>query len=163
MEAMLAERVEVSVRGFFTTHHRLQAGAGDLGELVLNGFRRCGRLLTADGRELQVCQTNAWRGWHEMRQGDAVLATARPRGAFRRQVDIEFGGQAFVLEPVSAWRSDWRLVDAAGALLLEVRPRGIFRQGAFVDVHGAVDADLLAFVYYMVYNRWREAAAAAAA
>jgi hypothetical protein len=48
-------------------------------------------------------------------------------------------------------------------ILLEVQPRGIFRRGAYLTILGPVEADLLAFVYYLVNVRWQEQTAAASA
>jgi hypothetical protein len=47
--------------------------------------------------------------------------------------------------------------------MLEIQPRGAFKQGAYLTITGAVDADLVAFVYYLVHMRQQEDAAASAA
>ncbi len=155
--------VEVTVSGFFTTHHYLETETGSLGELVLPTFSANGVFRAADGRELVARRTSWWRGWHELREDEVVVGTARPQGFWQRTTSVGFRGQVLRLEPVSFWGRGWRLVDQIGRTLVEVQPRGVFRRGAYLTVLHAVDADLLVFVYYLVNARWQEQSAAAAA
>ncbi len=162
-EAWVLDEITVSVSGVFTTYHRLETPSGVLGELTLPAFRSEGRFCTADGRELVMRRTSWWRGWHELREGGVGVGTARPRGFWRRKMDVEFRGRMYELAPVGFWARDWRLADEAGVAILEVRPRGAFRRGARIKILGPIDTDLLAFTYYLVNARWQEEGAAAAA
>jgi hypothetical protein len=160
-DSWLADGVEVTVSGAFTTHHRLDTAAGSLGEFTLAAFRRGGIYRAADGRELSVRPAKWWRGWYELSEGGIVLASARPRGAFRREILIEFGRQEHTLLPAGLLRRGWLLSDGTGTVLLEIQPRGVFRRGAYLTILAPVDADLLAFAYYLVQKRWQEESAAA--
>jgi hypothetical protein len=155
--------VEVIVSGAFTTHHHLRTETGSLGELTLPAFRTGGVFRAGDGRALTVHRTSWWRGWHELREGEIVLATARPRGFWRRRMAVQFEGQRYVLQPAGFWARSYHLVDAVERTLLEVRPRGVFRRGAYLAAMLPVDVGLLVFAYYLVHTRWQEDAAAAGA
>ena len=155
--------VEVVVSGAFTTHHHLATETRTLGELTLPAFRTGGAFRAAGGRALTVHRTSWWRGWHELREGETVLGTARPRGFWRRRMAIQFGGRGYVLQPVSVWTRSYHLVDAVERTLLEIRPRGVFRRGAYLAAMVPVDVGLLVFAYYLVHTRWQEDAAAAGA
>jgi hypothetical protein len=157
------DRIQVDVSGFFTTHHRFQAGAGELGVLTLPASRREGVLRFADGRKLTVARVKWWRREHELREGGMTLAHAQPGGFFRREIIVQFGGWEYVLEPLGFFKRGWRLVDQSGMTLLEVHPQGFFKRGAFLEILDEIDIDLLVFGYYLVYVRWQEETAAAAA
>lgn len=164
MELSLAtDRIQVDVSGFFTTHHRFLSGAGELGQMTMPAARREGVFRSFEGRELVLWRKSWWRSEHELRESGMTLASARPRGFFRTEIMIEFGGQRYTLARISFWKRGWRLIGPGNVALLEVQPRGFFKRGAFLDILGEVDADLLVFVYYLVYMRWQEEAAAAAA
>jgi hypothetical protein len=51
----------------------------------------------------------------------------------------------------------------AGTTLLEIQPRGVLKQGAYLTILAEVDADLVAFAYYLVHMRKQEQAASVAA
>jgi hypothetical protein len=155
-----ANEIEVTVSGFFTTYHRLETAAGTLGEFTFPALRMRAFFRAADGRELLARRVSVWRGRHELQEGDLVLATAEPAGFLRRAMTVRFGGREYALRPDFGGRR-WRLADAAGATLLEIRPRGAFRRGAYLTVQGEVDADLLAFAYYLVVRRWKKQRAVA--
>jgi hypothetical protein len=155
--------IEVGVSGAFTTRHHLRTETGTLGELTLPAFRTGGVFRAGDGRELTVHRTSWWRGWHELREDETLLGTARPRGFWRRQMVVHLGVQEYVLQPAGFWTRSYSLVDAVGRTLLEIRPRGVFRRGAYLAVMAPVDVDLLIFAYYLVHTRWQEDAAAAGA
>jgi hypothetical protein len=172
-ETWLADQVDVSVSGVFTTHHVLRAPAGILGELTLPAFRMRGVFRAADGRELVMERTSWWRGTYEMREDGIVLGMARPRGFFRREFilvlgDEPLGHESLVAEPYTLraagfWGRIWHLIDGAGETVVEVRPRGPFRRGATLRIFKPVDVGLLAFAYRLVRARWQEQTAAAAA
>jgi hypothetical protein len=155
--------VEVVVSGAFTTHHHLGTETGTLGELTLPAFCTGGVFRAAGGRALTVHRTSWWRGWHELREGETVLGTARPRGFWRRRMAVQFGGRGYVLQPAGFWTRSYHLVDAVERTLLEIRPRGVFRRGAYLAAMVPVDVGLLVFAYYLVHTRWQEDAAAAGA
>lgn len=157
------DEIEVVVRGVFTTHHRLQSHLGTLGEFAFPAFRSAGLYHTPDGRTLSVGRTSWWRGRYELREGDAVLATASTRGLLRTEIVIQFAAQEYTLQQVGFWNRVWRLVDPLGTPLLEIRPRGVLRRGACLTVQGPLEGDLLAFAYYLVRVRWEEETAVAAA
>ncbi|MGD1992715.1 MAG: hypothetical protein PVI59_05930 [Anaerolineae bacterium] len=158
-----ADRIQVDVSGFFTTHHRFQTGAGELGELTLPAFSRQGEFTSVDGRTLAMVRTNWWRGEYKLREGGMVLAHARTRGVFRNAVEVRFGGWDYELRRLGVLKRGWRLVDQGGMALLEVYPKGVFKRGAVLEVLGRIDVDLLAFSYYLVHRRWQEETTAAAA
>jgi hypothetical protein len=162
-EEWTASVVEVTVSGFFTSHHCLQTEEGVVGTLT-TPFSGAAVLRMADGRELTARRTNLWRGVYELQSGGVVLATtSTPRGLFRRDIAIRFDGVATTLRPVSFWSRAWQLDDEMGTPLLKVEPRGFFQRGAFITILNPVDADLLAFAYYLVNERRQQEAAAAAA
>jgi hypothetical protein len=66
------------------------------------------------------------------------------------------------LAPEGAFRTGWYLADASGTRLIDLKPRGAFQRDFHLTVHSVVDADLVAFAYYLVYTRKQEEAAAAA-
>ena len=162
-KALITDEVQVTVSGFFTTHHSLETVTGGLGELTLPAFSKGGVFRSGDGRELTVERTSWWRGWHELREDGVVMGTARPRGFWQRTMSVGFRGAMYELVPAGFWSRGWHLVDEAGTALLEIQPRGVFRRGAYLTVLGSVNADLLVFVYYLVNVRWQEQAAAASA
>jgi hypothetical protein len=100
---------------------------------------------------------------HELVDGGIVRGRADRPGLFRRDIMIQFDGQEYSLEPEGSLSRGWFLFDAEGTRLLEIQPRGAFKQGAYLTITGAVDADLVAFVYYLVHMRQQEDAAASAA
>jgi hypothetical protein len=157
------DEIEVEVWGLLTTHHELETVAGTWGRFTFPALSGHAVFQTANGRELQMRKTSFWSGSHELLDGDAVLGSADRRGLFRRDIVVRFRGEAYQLEPAGWLTRDWRLLDGSGNLLLEVRPRGVFRRGAYLTLRGAVAAELIAFTYYLVYQRQQEEAAAAAA
>jgi hypothetical protein len=161
-EAWLADEIEITVSGFFTTHHSMQSQAGSLGTLTLSAFASGGVFRALDGRELEVRRTNWWRGEHELRENGITVGMARLRGFWRRTTSVGFRGAAYELEPTNVWSRGWRLTDAAGMAVLEIQPLGVFRRGARLTVLGPVHVDLLLFAYYLVNVRWQEQSAAAA-
>jgi len=154
--------IEVEMWGCFTTHHLLQTETGILGEMTLPAFSSGGVFEATDGRNLVVEKTSWWRGWHELRENGVVVGTARPRGFWRRSMDVGFRGRTYELLPADFWSRAWVLVDEMGQDVLAVEPRGIFRRGAYVSILGTVHPDLVVFAYYLVNVRWQEQSAAAA-
>lgn len=152
--------IEVVVSGVLTTQHRLKTAAWVLGEFTFPALRMCATFRAADGRTLLARNVSFWRSQYELREGDMVLATARPPSFWSRALTIGFSGREYALKS-DFWENRWWLTDETGMVLLEIRRRGAFRRGAYLMVQGAVDADLLAFVYYLVYRRWEEQQAAA--
>ena len=157
------DQAEVTVSGFFTTHHFVQTATDILGELTLSALRMGGVFHAANGRELVVQRTNWWRGWHEMREGGIVLGTAHPQSFWRRTMGVGFRGAMYELRPADFWSRGWYLFDEMGATAVEIRPRGVFRRGAYLTVLEPVNVDLLIFVYYLVNVRWQEQSGAAGA
>jgi hypothetical protein len=158
-----SDQIEVDVRGVFTTHHYLDIEAGTLGEFTFPAFSQQGVFQTADGREL-VMQKISWlSSAHEVVEGETVRGTADRRGLLKLEIDLQFDGRAYTLEPGGLLSRDWNLFDAEGNRLLEIQPRGLLKQGAYLTLKSVVDADLVAFAYYLVHMRWQEDAAAAAA
>lgn len=160
-ESWVADEIEVTVSGFFTTHHVLQTSAGNLGKLTLPALSKSGVFRFAGGRELVVARTSWWRGWHELRENGIVLGTACPQGFWRRTMEIGFRGAMYELVPASFWARRWLLLDETGATLIEVQPRGAFRRGAYLTIVEPVSIDLFVFAYYLVNARWQEQSAAA--
>jgi len=157
------QEIEVVVSGVFHSRHRLETAAGELGTFSFPAFRGGGVFRTPEGREWSVQRTGWWRPTYELRDGEALVATAHPRGAFRREVAVEYAGRTYVLRPLGFWARVWCLLDEADVPLLEIHPRGVFRRGACLKVLEPVDLPLTVFVYYLVYARWQEEATAAAA
>jgi hypothetical protein len=154
--------IEVTVRGFFTTHHTFETEAGILGEFTFPAFSQYAKYQARSGHELLMQKTH-WLGTaHQLVEGDVVRGTADGVGLLRQDLAIQFEGRAYSLQPKGLFNQAWVLLDEQGSSLVEVQPRGAFKQGAFVTILGAVDADLVAFTYYLVNTRWQEAAAVAA-
>ena len=163
VECLMIEKIEVSVTGFFTTHHDFGTPAGRWGRLTLPAFRDEGTLRRENGRELVMRKVHWLGSAHEMLDGDFVRGTADRSEFLSQDLNIEFDGQQFRLAPEGILNDGWYLADAAGTELLQIRPRGILREGAYLTITGPVDEDLVAFAYYLVHTRWQEEAAAVAA
>jgi hypothetical protein len=162
-EIWLLDEITVEVSGFFTTHHYLQTSSGILGEFTFPAFSQHGVYRTLDGRELLMQKTH-WLGTaHELIEGEIVRGWADRPGLFRRDLVVQFDGREYSLEPEGLLSQGWFLFSDERNRLVEIQPRGIFKQGAFISITGAVDADLVAFAYYLVYMRQQEDAAAVAA
>jgi len=161
-EAWSANEIEVTVSGFFTTHHRLEAPTGTMGEITMSGSGRKASFLGADGRELALRQPKWWRNVYEVWEGDAELGAAWPQGFFSRQIVVEYGGRRYTLKPAGFWSRGWHLVDEVGNGLFEIKTRGL-RRGARLGILAEIDIALLVFAYYLVHMRWQSEAAAAAA
>jgi hypothetical protein len=162
-EVWMLDEIEVEVSGLFTTHHLLQTRSGTLGRLKFPAFSQYAVYHTTDGRELLMQKTH-WLGTaHELVDGEVVRGRGDRPGLFRRDLAIWFDGEEYTLEPEGLLSRGWYLFDASGSTLLEVQPRGVFKQGAYLTITGAIDADLVAFAYYLVHMRQQEDAAAAAA
>ena len=162
-ESWMLDEIEVEITGFFTTRHHLQTESGQFGEFTFPAFSQYGVFRTADGRELLMQKTH-WLGTaHELVDGGLVRGRADRPGLFRRDIAIQFDGKEYSLEPEGLLSWGWFLFDAEGNKLLEIEPRGVFKQSAGLTITGAINADLIAFAYYLVHVRRQEDAAAAAA
>ena len=162
-EVWTLDEIDVEVSGLFTTHHHFQTRSGTLGNLKFPAFSQCAIYHTADGRELLMQKTH-WLGTaHELVEGELVRGRGDRPGLFRRDIAIWFDGEEYSLEPEGFLSQDWYLVDASGSRLLEIQPHGVFRQGTCLTITGAIDADLVAFAYYLVHMRQQEDAAGAVA
>ena len=155
--------IEVRVSGVFTTHHHFQTESGEWGEMIFPAFAQRAVFRTADGRELEMAKAGWLSSAHRLFEGESVRAVADRPGLLHREMTIECDGRAYELVPEGLLKQGWFLVDGAGMTLLEIQPRGVFRQGAYITITGWVDADLVAFAYYLVHMRKQEDAAAAAA
>jgi hypothetical protein len=162
-EEVVTDEIEATVSGFFTTHHRLESGWGTLGTLTVRGSGARSIFQAPDGPELNLVRTSWWRGTYELIEDGRARATARSPGIFSRRFLIDFDGLSYEVQPAGIFMQTWHLVDGAGVAVLEIRSRGVFRRGAYVTVLGEVDRGLLVFAYFLVYMRWQEMAAAAAA
>ncbi|MFL7791184.1 MAG: hypothetical protein AB8I69_03515 [Anaerolineae bacterium] len=155
--------MEVEMWGCFTTHHLLRTETDIVGEMTLPAFSSGGVFEAADGRNLVVEKTSWWRGWHELRENDIVVGSARPIGFFGRTMSVGFRGLMYELVPAGFWSDGWNLLDGAGTVLVEVRRFGFFRRKVVLAVCGPVHSDLLVFAYYLAHIRWQEQTAAVAA
>lgn len=155
--------IEIAVSGFFTTHHHFQTQSGSLGTCTFPAFSQYAIHRPSDGRELTMKKTHWLGSAHELVDGGIVRGRADRPGLFRRDIVVQYDGQEYSLEPEGFLSWGWFLFDADRNRLLELRPRGAFKQGARMSITGAVDADLVAFVYYLVHMRQQEDAAATAA
>ena len=162
-EMSTLDEIEVDVSGFFTTHHHFQTRWGHLGRCTFPAFSQHANYRASDGHEL-LMQKSHWLGSaHEVVDGGTVRGRADRPGLFRRDIVIEFDGQEYRLEPEGFLSQGWLLFDVEGTKLLEIRPRGVLKQGAYLTLTGAINADLVAFVYYLVHMRQQEDAAATTA
>lgn len=160
---LVLDQIEVEVSGFFTTHHLLRTEAGLLGEFTFRAFADGATFTTRDGRQLTM-QKPKWLGTaQELIEGGRVRGWADRRGVFSRDMVLELDGQQYQLVPEGAFSRGWFLRDAAGRTLLECQPKGVFNQNSYLDIWDSIDADLVAFAYYLIYVRRQEDAAAAAA
>jgi len=162
-ETWLADRVQVTVSGCFTTHHLLQTANGVLGELTLPAFKRRGLFRAVSGQELVVERTSWWPGTHELREDGVVLGTAAPQSLWRGTMRVGYGGLVYLLEAIDVWCRRWHLVDEAGIEFLEIQPRGIFGRGATLRILQPVDIGLLVFAYHLVNAGLKERTVAASA
>jgi hypothetical protein len=106
----------------------------------------------------------SWMGSrYEASDGEEILATARPRGAFKRVIDLDFRGTSYTLVPAGPFRLGWYLLDDQGIRWLEFQPRGAFRRGAYLHILAPVAVELIVLFYYLVYQRKQQEAAAASA
>jgi hypothetical protein len=156
-------QIEVEMWGCFTTHHRMLTETDVLGELTLPVFSSGGVFEATDGRELVVEKTSWWRGWHELRENDIVVGSARPLGFWGRRMSVGFRGLMYELVPAGFWSDGWDLLDGSGGVVVEVRRWGFFRRKVSLAIRGIVHPDLLIFVYYLAHIRWQEQTAAVAA
>jgi hypothetical protein len=163
MDTWMFGQIEVDHTGLFTTHHVFGGPSGKLGELTMPAFSNSGVYRTPAGQELHMHKTHWLGSAHELLDGERVRGRADRQGFFSRDLDIWFDGQAFTLERHGFFSRDWFLVDVGGRTLLEIRPRGVFRQGAYLSLAGPVEAALVAFAYYLAYQRQQEETAAGAA
>jgi hypothetical protein len=162
-KTLVLDQIEVEVLGFFTTKHCFQTEAGTIGELTFPAFSQYGTFRTVNGREL-LMQKPRWLGTsHELVEGKVVRGQADQRGFLSRDFVIALDSRTYYLVAEGAFKQGWFLTDAEGTTLLEFQPRGIFKQGFHVTICNPVDADLVAFAYYLVHVRQQEAAAAGAA
>jgi hypothetical protein len=159
--ALLIE-IEVTVSGFFTTHHSFRSDGGHWGKLTFSAFSDEGTFRREDGREL-VMRKVRWIGTaHEMLLGGILRGSADRPGLLSRDEVIGFGGQQYRLQPEGILEDSWYLTDGSGTRLLGLRSRGILRQGATLRIVGPLDPDLTVFAYYLVHSRSQEASALAA-
>jgi hypothetical protein len=162
-EVWVLDEIEVEVSGWFTTSHYFQTRSGSLGEFKFPAFSQQGTFRTVDGREL-LMQKTSWLGSSfELVSGDRVRGSAHRPGLLRRDIPLTYDGRQYSLEPEGILSRGWFLFDQAGNQLMEMQPRGVFKQGAYLTITGNIDADLVAFAYYLVHMRQQEETAAAAA
>jgi hypothetical protein len=160
---LVVREIEVIATGFFTTHHTFQTEAGVLGKLTFPAFSQQGEFQTAGGRRLLMQKTH-WLGTaHELVEGHTVRGSADRPGLFRRDLLVQFDGADYSLQPAGLFSQDWVLYDAGGTPVLEIQPRGFWKQSTYLTIWSAIDADLVAFAYYLVYMRRQEDAAGVAA
>jgi hypothetical protein len=162
-DVLRADQIEVIPSGFLALRYDFRSPMGALGALTLSAFRTESRFRDADGREWRMRRSHWWRREYELRADDEVVAVARGRGFWRTDLDLEFRGGVYRLEPTDRWGGKWHLLDPAGTVLLEIRRRGVFRPGLVIDVLGPVAGELMAFAVYLILTIWREHAAAASA
>lgn len=162
-DARRADQIEVIPSGFLTLRYEFRSPTETLGVLSLSAFRTRGRFRDADGREFQMRRSHWWRRNYELRTDDAVVATAQGQGFRRADLDVEFGGERYLLERADFWGGKWQLLGPAGTAMLEIRRRGVLRPGLVLDVLGPVAVELMAFAVYLILTVWRERAAAASA
>jgi hypothetical protein len=162
-ESWILDEIEIEVSGFFTTHHYMRSRSGTVGEFTFPAFSQHAMYRTCEGRELLMQKTHWLGSAHELVEGGVVCGRADRAGLLRRDIAIWFEGRQYSLEPGGFLSWDWYLLDAGGTRLLEIQPRGVLKEGAYVTITAAVDADLVAFAYYLVYTRRQEEAAVAAA
>ncbi len=162
-DTWMIDEIEVEVTGFFTTHHYFETGTGTWGEFTFPAFSSHGVFRTGDGRELLMQKTHWLGSAHEFVEGGTVRGRADRRGLLSREIVVEFDGKEYLLVPKGFFSRGWNLIDANETILLEIEPRGVFKQGAYLTITSMIDADLVAFAYYLVHMRWQEDAAAAAA
>jgi hypothetical protein len=156
-------QIEVVVTGLFTTHHDLLTCSGSLGKLRFAAFSECGVLKTKDGRELVMQKPKMLSTVLEMTEGDTLRSTADRMGLLDQRRIIEYDGAFYQMQPEGLFKQGWFLVDHENHVLAEIQPRGAFKQGALITILGPVDADLIAFAYFVFYMYTSEQAVVVAA
>ncbi len=162
-DVLCAYQIEVIPSGFFSLRYEFRSPIGTLGVLKLSVFRTEVQFQDADGQEWRMRRSHWWRWEHELRTRDAVVARAQRRGFWRTTLNLEFGGQPYLLEPADRWGRKWRLLGPAGTAMLEIRRRGVLKPGLVLDVLEPIAGELLAFVVYLIVTIWGEEAETAAA
>jgi hypothetical protein len=157
------DEIEVTVSGFFTTHHRFATEAGVRGEFTFPAFASYATFRTTGGRELLMQKVHWLGSSHELIDGEMVRGTADRQSLFSREIDISYGGWEYLLAPAGFLSQGWYLTDDEGTQLVELQPRGILSQGFFLITAVPLDVELLAFAYYLVHVRRQEDSAAVAA
>jgi hypothetical protein len=155
-------QIEVVVEGFFTTHHELRTQTGSLGKITFPAFSDYGVLRTTDGRELQMRKPKMLSSALELVQDGIVRGRSDRMGLFDQRKGIEYNGQVYKLQPEGIFKQGWFLTTQENIILAEIQPRGVFKQGASITIRGAVDADLVAFAYYLFHMNNQEQAAVVA-
>lgn len=155
-EPIRMDQLEVRVKGVFTSHHEFLSEAGQWGVLTMSAFSRRAVFETSDGRELVARSTSWLRSRYEFSEAEQVRGTAQASSLLSRQLTVHFDGQEHRIVPEGLLRRGWTLTDAQGSTLLEIRPRGILRMGSYVTITGPVEADLIPFAYYLVYQRQQQ-------
>lgn len=144
-----ADQVEVIFSGFLGLRHEFRSPMGTLGVSNYSAFRAEGRFRDAEGREFRMRRSHRRRNY-ELRAGDAVVATAQGRESEWVPLDVEFGGEPYLLEELDFWNVKWRLLGPAGTAVLEIRRRGTLRPVLVIDVLAPVAVELMAFAVYLI-------------
>jgi hypothetical protein len=155
--------IEVNVRGFFKTTHRFISSSGDLGEIVCPAFGQEGDFHGDRGKILSLRKKHWLGNAFELLEGDKVRGAAEQRRMLARDINVWFDGREYTLQPAGLLNQGWYLIDHQGLTLLEVQPQGLLKQGAYIVPSAALDADLVVFVYFLIYRRWQDDAATVAA
>ncbi|HIQ00841.1 MAG TPA: hypothetical protein EYH30_01705 [Anaerolineales bacterium] len=151
--AFAVDRVRVEASGLLPRRHRLLAGETFLGEMAF-GLGSSVSYIDAEGREMWMGRASLLPAAYRMWEGEQERASARV-SLLGWQARVAFDGQTFLFRPIHLWQTVWELRDASDQLVLTVRRTGWGR--AEIAVHGPVDADLLAFAYYLFIIRRRAA------
>jgi len=158
-----ADMIEVAVSGTFKTEHVFNSSGGVLGVLVIKGSKGEGMFQGADESRLEFKKPSVWKSHYELHDGTAIIGTAHPPKKLKRAFEISLDGETFSLSPGGSKMRSWTIRNAGEQQICEILPRGGFKRGAILRIGAEIPLKLLVFGYCLVFKRWQEENAAAAA
>jgi hypothetical protein len=153
--------IEVAVSGAFKTDHVFVSSLQTLGVLSLNTSKGEGIFQAADGSKHELRKTSFWKSVFELTCGGEKIASATPRGAFKRAFDLQYENEVFSLIPKGSKLRSWSIRDAQERTICEFLPRSGLKRGARIRIGSEIPLPLLVFGYLLVIRRWQEESSAA--
>ena len=156
-----ADLIEVAVSGTFKTDHVFVSSMQTLGVLRLNASKGEGIFQAANGSNFQLQKTRFWKSIFELTSGGEKIASAAPRGAFKRAFDLQYENEIFSLVPKGSKLRSWSIRDDRERTICEFLPQSGLKRGARIRIGSEIPLPLLVFGYLLVIRRWQEESSAA--